>query len=82
MAMDRNARLAAWVAENPWRWALVSGSLLTAWALVLFRAYPLVWISLGAVFGIINGWMWRPGGPAHRWRAAILRRFPPKPSQG
>ena len=73
-----DTKFTVWVAEHPWRWAVLSGSLLTAWGLALFRAYPIVWLSLGAIFGLVNGWIWRPTGPAHCWRASLVRRFPKK----
>jgi len=31
---------------------------------------------VGALFGLLNLWLWRAGGPGHRWRAELLRRFP------
>jgi predicted outer membrane lipoprotein len=38
--------------------------------------YWLVWVVLGAAFGVLNTLLWRRNGAAHRWRASLLRRFP------
>lgn len=47
--------------------------------LALFRGdYWPVWVSLGVAFGVVNWVVWRDDGPAHRWRARLLKRYPPR----
>lgn len=63
------------VSEHPLRWALVTGSLIFAW--VLFLSGSLI-IAVGTGIGmLLLSWsLWRPGGPGHRFRKWVVRRFP------
>jgi hypothetical protein len=74
-----DSRLSEWVAAHPVRWGLTAGLLLGGYGVVLFG---LGWLPVigGAAFALANWFVWRHGGPAHRWRAAMLRRFPKTPS--
>ncbi len=49
--------------------ALIGILLFGSWRLALAVAIP---------FGLLNWFMWRKGGPAHRWRIWILERYPKK----
>lgn len=69
--------LSRWVAAHPVQWGLI-----TALG-TFFVAGPLNGLyAVGAVvaplIGVTNWWVWREGGPGHRWRAALVKRFPPK----
>jgi len=44
----------------------------------LLNGLYLVALIGAPLFGIGNWWLWRREGPAHRWRAALVERFPPK----
>jgi len=44
--------------------------------LLLFDRWDLE-LAVGVIFGVANWFLWRPNGPAHRWRAWLFRRFPP-----
>ncbi len=35
-------------------------------------------VVLAPIVGLASWWMWREAGPAHRWRAALVKRFPLK----
>jgi hypothetical protein len=72
-----NDQLPVWVARHPIAWGVVSGLLMGAVGFGLFRSLPLS-AAVGLVFGAANWYIWRNNGPAHRWRASLLRRFPPK----
>ncbi len=65
------------VAAHPVAWGIGSGLLMALIGLLLFEV---LWLAglVGGVFGFLNWFVWRPTGPAHRWRQDILRRFPPK----
>jgi hypothetical protein len=43
--------------------------------LALFGSVALA-LGVGVPFGIGHWLIWRPGGPARRWRARLLERFP------
>jgi hypothetical protein len=69
--------LTRWVVEHPALWSTAAGLAMAAIGLALFGAGQ--WAAgavVGALFGMLNLWLWRAGGPGHRWRADLLRRFP------
>jgi hypothetical protein len=74
-----NTRLQTWVKAHPWGWAVVSGLIFAVVGLGLDIALLIV-VPISVAFGLVNGWIWRPGGPAHSWNARIERRFPQKPA--
>lgn len=67
-----------WAASHPVGWGAVGGLLVLAIGLLLVDAW---WIGViaGLLFGGFNWWLWSSRGPAHNWRAAILRKLPKKP---
>jgi hypothetical protein len=70
-------RLPGWVARHPVKWGIAAGA--GAFFVVgLLNGLYIVGAVIAPVFGFANWFVWRRGGPAHRWRAAILRRFPAK----
>jgi hypothetical protein len=73
-------KLTEFAKTHPWRWALLSGIAILVWSLTLLGlGIALWWIIPGAVlFGLVNGYVWRPGGPGPRWNAELRRRYPPK----
>ena len=75
--MTMNERLPGWVATHPVLWGILISSLLFLLALFLFAGdYWPVWLVASTLFGTANTFVWRRGGPAHRWRARALERFP------
>jgi hypothetical protein len=63
--------------RHPAGWALFSAVSLAAIGLRLFDGdHGMVWVGLGATFGVATWCMWRPGDPAHGWRDRLVRRFP------
>jgi hypothetical protein len=64
-------------AAHPVQWGVVAGLGVFVVAGMLNGLW-LVAVVIAAPFGVANWWMWRKGGPAHRWRRSILERFPPK----
>lgn len=72
-------RLPEWAADHWVKLGLLTGVQAALLAgIVTWR--PLIGVVVGVLFGAFNMWIWRPGGPAHRWRRAILRRYPSDPS--
>ena len=64
-------------ARRPLVWGISSGVIMAAVGQLLFGEWILS-VVVGAVFGAANWFLWRRNGPAHRWRSALLRRFPPR----
>lgn len=59
--------------------ALVSGLAAFVMAFGLFDGeHPVAWLAASVGFGLLNHVLWRRGGPGHRLRAYVLRRFPAK----
>jgi hypothetical protein len=66
---------AEWVGRHPVLWGLGSGLTFFLAGLAIFGNVGVA--LLGAVvLGGVNTWMWSSAGPAARWRAWILDRFP------
>lgn len=63
--------------DHPVRMALLSGAAVTP---LMFRdSIPIIVVAATASAVAILQWsLWRPGGPGHRFRRYMLRRFPPK----
>ena len=69
--------LTRWVVDHPALWSTATGLAMAAIGLALFGTGQ--WAAtaiVGALFGLLNLWLWRANGPGHRWRAGLLRRFP------
>ena len=72
---QESSSLTRWVVEHPVLWSTATGLAMAAIGLALFGEWVAAAI-VGALFGLLNLWLWRAGGPGHRWRADLLRRFP------
>ena len=70
-------QLPRWVADHPAEWGFVAAAGFFFIAGLLNGLYLVALIG-APLFGIGNWWLWRREGPAHRWRAALVERFPPK----
>jgi thiol:disulfide interchange protein len=65
-----------WVADHPVRWGVAAGALF--FIVGALNGLLVAAVVAAPLFGVLNWWIWRTGGPAHGWRAAILRRYPPR----
>lgn len=75
MAAMHGDALPAWVVRHPAQWGIIAGAGVAAVGLGLFGGQ--IWLlAVGLVFGLFNWLLWRPGGPAHAWRAWVLKRYP------
>lgn len=77
MPEQEPSSLTRWVGTHPVVWSASTGLAMAALGLRLFGAEA--WAAaaiVGVLFGLLNLWLWRADGPAHRWRAGIVRRFP------
>lgn len=77
MQEQEHSSLTRWVVAHPALWSTATGLAIAAIGLALFGAEE--WAAaavVGALFGLLNLWLWRAGGPGHRWRADLLGRFP------
>lgn len=72
---QESSPLTRWVVEHPVLWSTATALAMAAIGLALFGEWAAAAI-VGALFGLLNLWLWRAGGPGHRWRAELLRRFP------
>lgn len=69
--------LPRWVAAHPVQWGAVAALGIFFVAGPLNGLYVLGFLT-AIPFGLLNWWLWRERGPAHRWRAALVERFPPQ----
>jgi hypothetical protein len=72
-----NERLPTWTKRHPILWAIVAALAMGATGALLFGSLTLA-AAVAVPFGFVNWLLWRPAGPAHRWRTALVERFPPK----
>lgn len=76
MTNDPSA-LSRWVAAHPVLWSASTGLAMAGLGLLLFGTGSWALAAVvGVCFASLNIWLWRSGGPGHRWRASLLRRFP------
>ena len=66
-----------WAVAHPVWWGLVTAAEAFVVAWILFGgANWAAWLAASVAFGLVNLALWRPGGPGHRLRTYLLRRFP------
>ncbi len=57
--------------RHPVGYSLASGGVLAVIALAVFRLHPAIALAVGALFAVVNGILWRPGGIARRHEGEI-----------
>ena len=62
--------------RHPLQWGLASGVVL--FALIGFQGDWTLGLVIGGAVGLFNALIWLKGGPVHRWRAWMSKRFSKK----
>lgn len=62
-----------WIRRHPVQGGLVTALLALVMGLVIVQV-PLIVAPISVVFGLVNWFIWRPGGPAARWADRVNPR--------